>query len=364
MNRWTWKSLRGALVIAAALLLQVVPAAVLAAAPPELTGVWQGKLAVDASNSLTVQFTFSKGSNGAYTAVLNSPDNPALKDTATSGVSWDGTNLKLQVPTLSGSFAGTLKDGKVTGQWTQPTGNLPLVLAPYQKPVVTAAAAKSLAGSWNGPLQMSATMKQTVVFQFKQGAGGGFEGTLNLPDQGATLNMSNIVLEDGDLTLKIQQGQALFDFKGKLAGDTITGKLKVPSPAAPPDGIPLTLKRGEYKAAVVVLKLSAESFGKLKGKWQGPMELSNAQTGAKQNIVLILRFETTAKGEYVAFVDSPNQGANGLVVSEVTLTGDKLALKIPVIGGQFSGTLADKTLTGDWEQPAAGFKQPLTLTRQ
>ncbi len=103
------------------------------------------------ATSLTVQFTFTKGSNGAYTAVLNSPDNPALKDTAASGVSWDGTNLKLQVPTLSGSFAGALKDGKVTGQWTQPGGNLPLVLAPYQKPVVTAAAAKSLAGSWNGP---------------------------------------------------------------------------------------------------------------------------------------------------------------------------------------------------------------------
>ncbi len=52
MNRWNRNTFRGAFAIAAALLLQVVPAAVRAAAPPELTGVWQGKLAVDASNSL------------------------------------------------------------------------------------------------------------------------------------------------------------------------------------------------------------------------------------------------------------------------------------------------------------------------
>jgi hypothetical protein len=364
MNRWTRKTFHGVLVIAAAMLLQVVPAAVHAAAPPELSGVWQGKLAVDASTSLTVQFTFTKGSNGAYTAVLNSPDNPALKDTATSGVSWDGTNLKLQVPTLSGSFAGAMKDGKLTGQWTQPGGNLPLVLAPYQKPVVTAAVARSITGAWNGPLTMGPNT-QNVVFTFKQGAGGGLEGTLSIPDQGATLNMINVLFENGNLTLKIQQGQALFDFAGKVAGDQITGKLKIPAPQAPPDGVPLTLKRGEYKVVVPPLKLNAEAFAKVRGKWQGTMELTNNQTGAKQTIRLILRFETNAKGEYVAFVDSPDQNnTTGLVVSEATLTADKLEFKLPAIGGEFSGTVAEKTLTGDWAQPTRGFKQTLTLTRQ
>jgi hypothetical protein len=352
------------LVTAAALLLQVVPGAAHAAAPPELTGVWQGKLAVDATNSLAVQFTFTKGSTGAYTAVLNSPDNPALKDTAVSGVTWDGTNLKLTVPTLSGSFAGALKDGKVDGKWTQPGGVLPLVLSPYKKPVMTAAGAKTLAGSWSGKLVVTAGVEQNVVFEFKQGAGGAFEGTLSLPDQGVKLPMSSVVLEDGELALKVPQGQVVLDYKGKLAGDQITGKLKVPNPALPPDGLSLNLKRGEYKAVPATLKLSAEAFAKVKGKWQGTLELSNAQTGQKQTINLILRFETNAKGENLAFVDSPDQRANGLVVTEVTLTGDKLALKVPVINGQYTATVTDKTMTGEWAQPVANFKQALNLTRQ
>lgn len=363
MNLWKQMTKTGALAIALAWLLPALPVAVHAAAAPDLVGVWQGKLAVDANTSLTVQFTFTKGSNGAYTAVLNSPDNPALKDTAVNSVSWDGTNLKLQVPTLSGSFAGALKAGSIGGQWSQPGATLPLSLAPYQKPVMTASTVKTLTGSWHGELTVAAGITQNVVFLFKQ-ATGGLEGTFSLPDQGANLPITNVVFENGELSLKIQQGQMLLDFKGKLAGDQIAGKLKVPNPAAPPDGIPLNLQRGEYKAAAVVLKLDADAFAKLKGKWLGQMELANAQTGQNTTIKLVLRFETNAKGENLAFVDSPDQGANGIVVSEATFADGKLAVKLPAIRAEYSGTLADKTLTGEWSQANGAFKQALTLTRQ
>ena len=130
----------------AALLLLAAPAMLLAAAPPDLTGDWQGKLAVDAKNSLTVRFTFTKGANGAYTAVLNSPDNSAVKNTAVSGVTWDGTNLKLTVPTLQGSYAGKLANGAIAGEWTQPGGKLPLQLAPFQKTVLSSDAMKPYIG--------------------------------------------------------------------------------------------------------------------------------------------------------------------------------------------------------------------------
>ena len=126
--------------------LALASSLVMAAAPPELSGMWQGKLAVDAKNSLTIQMTFTKDAKGAYTAVLNSPDNPALKNTPASGVTWDGTTLKLQVPALQGSYAAAMKGGSLEGQWTQPGGNLPLVLAPYSKPVLTKQAASQLIG--------------------------------------------------------------------------------------------------------------------------------------------------------------------------------------------------------------------------
>ncbi len=181
MKRWILNTFRAVLATAAALLLPAMPVTVFAAVAPDLVGVWQGKLPVDAKTSLTVQFTFTKGANGAYTAVLNSPDNPALKDTAVNGVSWDGTNLKLQVPSLSGSFAGALKAGSIGGQWTQPGSTLPLALAPYQKPVLSAANVKSLTGSWSGVLTVAKGMEQNVVFQFKPATGGGLDGTFNIP---------------------------------------------------------------------------------------------------------------------------------------------------------------------------------------
>jgi len=134
----------------AALLLAALPGTLLAGAAPDLTGDWQGKLQMDANNALTVRFTFTKAANGTYTAVLNSPDNPAVKDTAVSGVTWDGTNLKLSVPSLSGAYAGAMKAGKIGGQWTQPGAALPLELSPYQKPVMTVDVVRPFVGAWTG----------------------------------------------------------------------------------------------------------------------------------------------------------------------------------------------------------------------
>ena len=148
-----------------------VSAAAMAAAPaapaaPDLVGVWQGKLALDPKNSLTIQFTFAKDAKGGYTAVLNSPDNGGIKNTPATGVTWDGSNVKLQVAALSGSYAGALKDGKINGQWTQPGGALPLVLTPYQKPVLSKAAIDTLTGTWFGPLKFpGGEMTFVVAFQ-------------------------------------------------------------------------------------------------------------------------------------------------------------------------------------------------------
>jgi hypothetical protein len=361
MNTGTRNFLRGALAIAAAMLLQAMPFAASAGAAPELTGVWQGKLAVDASTSLTVQFTFNKGSNGAYTAVLNSPDNPGLKDTPVTGVTWDGTNLKMQVPSLSGTFAGALKGGSIGGEWTQPGAKLPLALAPFQKPVVSAANAKALTGNWNGVLTVQAGITQNINIEFKQAAGG-IEGVFGLPDQGAKLPFKDVVIENGEVSMKIPQGNVVLDYKGKLVGDTLNGRIKIPNPALPADGLALNLKRGEYKPAVAALKLSAENFAALKGKWQGQLEVPNPQTQQKQTLNLILRFETNAKGEYLAFVDNPEQKLSGIVVNEVTLAEGKLVVKIAAIRGEYNATLAGKTMTGEWSQ--GGGKLPLVMTRQ
>ena len=149
MNKWIRMTALASLLFASAGAMAAAPAA----AAPDLAGVWQGKLPIDATTSLTIQFTFAKDAKGGYTAVLNSPDNGAIKNTPATGVTWDGSNVKLQVAALSGSYAGALKDGKISGQWTQPGGNLPLVLSPYQKPVHVQGGDGCAAGTWLGNIE-------------------------------------------------------------------------------------------------------------------------------------------------------------------------------------------------------------------
>jgi hypothetical protein len=357
MNKRTGMNALRSWAIALALLL---PGTLLAAAPPDLAGVWQGKLAVDAKTSLAVEFTFTKGANGAYTAVLNSPDNPDLKNTAVSGVSWDGSSLKLQVPTLSGSYAGTLKNGKIGGQWTQPGGALALELAPFQKQAA-ATTVKALNGSWNGVLAV-AGVTQNLMITFKQAADGSIEGTFSIPDQGFSTPAASITFENNELSFKVPR--ANIEYKGKLAGNQVTGKLKAPSPQFPADGIAVNLQRGEYKAKTAALKLTVADYNALKGKWQGTLEVPNPQTGAKVQLPLVLRFEANEKTEYLGFLDSPAQSVKGVAVTEATLAGGKLMVKIALVQGEFNGTLSGNTLTGEWAQAAANLKAPLTLTRQ
>lgn len=342
----------------AALLLAALPGTLLAGAAPDLTGDWQGKLQMDASNALTVRFTFTKAANGTYTAVLNSPDNPAVKDTTVSGVTWDGTNLKLAVPSLSGAYAGALKAGKIGGQWTQPGAALPLELSPYQKPVMTADVVRPFVGAWTGKLELAA-QKQTLVLQFKQGAGGALEGTFGIPDQGMTQPMTDVRLENGELAFRAIQGR--IDFKGKIAAGKLVGKLKVPSPAAPPDGIDMSFDRGDYKPAPVALALSAEAIAKLKGKWNGVVSATNPQNGQKIDIPVVVRFETNAKGEHNGFLDSPNQGVNGMIMTFAALEGDKFTARIATAQVEYVGTVTGNKIGGEWAQ--GGQRLPLELTK-
>src|SRR5262245_55784438 len=117
-----------------AVLLIACVGSVIMAAEQELAGTWQGKLQVDLKTPLTIQFTFAKKPDGSYSAVLNSPDNGGIKNVAANAVTFKDGALKVDVASLSGSYAGTLKGSSIEGQWTQAGSALPLVLNPYQKP--------------------------------------------------------------------------------------------------------------------------------------------------------------------------------------------------------------------------------------
>jgi len=197
------------------------------------------------------------------------------------------------------------------------------------------------------------------VLQFKQGAGGALEGTFSIPDQGLNQPMTDVRLENGELAFRAIQGR--LDFKGKIVGGKLAGKLKVPSPVAPPDGIDMSFTRGDYKPAPTALALSAEAIAKLKGKWNGVVSATNPQSGQKIEVPVVVRFETNAKGESNAFLDSPTQGVNGMIVTFASLEGDKLTVRIAAAQVEYIGTLAGNKIGGEWAQ--GGQRLPLELTK-
>lgn len=337
------------------LLLAMLTGAGQALAQQDLSGQWQGKLAVDAKTSLTIQFTFSKRPDGTYGAVVDSPDNPAIRNVAASSVSYAAGALKVDVAALSGSFAGTLKDGKFDGKWTQPGGTLPLVLSAYQKPVLSKAAMTTLEGAWNGPVEIP-NVKLTFVAKFKRNDKGELTGALSVPEQGgAELPMSDIAFADNKLNFKIPR------VGGEYSADYANGAFKGTwKQAGAPNPINVTLKRGDVAKPVFPLKLSSESFGAIAGKWTGKLQTPQAA------LTVVMRFEVNAGGQYVGFMDSPDQGASGLPIAEADVTGSKLTVKINVPPGVFEGTLSGKTVVGQWTQqsPQGPVAMPLTLTRQ
>jgi hypothetical protein len=319
----------------------------------EITGLWQGKLGLSSNQTVDVQFDIRKATDGRYTATLNSPDGP-IKNVAADSVTWAANKLTVAVSALSGAFEGELKGGNLDGKWTQPGNVLPLVLAPYRKPRLSEAAVKSLEGGWNGLVTLPIGT-QTLITRFQADENGEMSGVLAVAEMpGAELPMSNIEFADNKLSFKVPRLQA--QYTGTLSNNAFTGTWKQPGPAMPPEGLAVKLSKGDVAATVYPLKLDSASYAVLNGKWQGRLETSPQAQKASSTIAL--RFEANPSGQYVAFVDVPEQGAKNVPVSEATFIDNTLSLKLvsPAVRLMFS--FSGTTLTGTWNG------SPLVLKRQ
>ena len=204
---------------------------------------------------------------------------------------------------------------------------------------------EKLLGSWNGQLETPAN-SLTVVFRFEKIKGGEFVGFTDSPDQGGYgIPVTETEMKDGTVDIKVSSLQA--EYKGKMADDEIVGKFTQRGMS-----FPLTLKKGEYKASVYSLSLPKRAMDQLLGEWHGNLG----------PLRLVFRFEMKENGDFVGFIDSPDQGAKGIPITQAALTDGRLEIKVKAVGGEFSGQLSDNNLDGEWTQ--MGRSNPLTLTKK
>lgn len=95
----------------------------------DLTGTWQGTLAVPGGKELRTVYKLSKADGGALRGQMFSIDQGG-QAIPVNPVTLQGSTVKMSVPAIAGSFEGKLEaDGNtITGNWSQGPNPLPLVL--------------------------------------------------------------------------------------------------------------------------------------------------------------------------------------------------------------------------------------------
>ena len=318
-----------------------------AAAETNLVGTWQGRLEVAPGKTIAIHFVIAAKPGGGYSAVVTSPDEGAIKNTPAQSVKYADSKLTLDVPALSGAYAGTLRNGVLEGEWSQEGSKLPLSLKPFEAPTLTRSDIDVLRGEWSGPYKANG-LEVTIVLRFTTGADGALRGVLDVPEQGLKdWVASKVELDDGHFFF--QQPRAQVVITGMLKGEQIVGEWKQGG-----NPVPLTLKKGRYVAPARYLDLPAAARAQFEGHWRGKLP---------PGLTVIARFETDAQGRTLGFFDSPDQKLPNIPITEARVEGTKLTFGVAGFGAKYTGELAGDKLTGEWIQLGMPKPAPLVLTR-
>lgn len=110
--------------------------------------------------------------------------------------------------------------------------------------------------------------------------------------------------------------------------------------------------------AVVLLALTGcRRSGRPEGNWVGRLKTPGGE------LTLAFRVTRDSAGRLAATIDSPDQGALGVIVDTILFDDGRLLLKVNQIQGLFEGTLSrdGSLLKGCWRQ--GPFSLPLTMKR-
>jgi hypothetical protein len=216
-----------------------------------------------------------------------------------------------------------------------------------------------LVGTWQGKTVFPEGVKSNVpmytyIFRFEMSNNGELTGVATVPDTGMPeMPVTDMTISNGILNFKLPNLQ--MEFKGKLGDKEMVGELK-PIREKHSDGPPpmsLTLKKGEYAAPIYNLSLAKETMNQLRGKWTGKIGSLN----------VIFRFEVTKDNDFVGFIDSPDQGAKGIPVTDAKFSDGELTLKANSVNGEYKGKLSGDTIVGPWIQNGARWILSLTKAK-
>lgn len=183
-----------------------------------LNGDWQGTLKIGSAELRLVLHV--SGSNGSYTATLDSIDQPGGNGIAVTAFSLKPPQVHFAADSVHGSYSGdvNIEGTLMHGTWTQGP-SWPLDFKRAATPVKTEhhlAARSDIDGDWHGTLDAGGK-KLRLVFHIVN-MDDGLSATLDSLDQHANGIPVTSVTRDGD-SLILQLKQINGSFTGKISGD-------------------------------------------------------------------------------------------------------------------------------------------------
>lgn len=200
-----------------------LPASAQAPTAQNLAGDWRGTLGAGAT-SLPLVLHLTTAPEGKLDATLDSPAQGGYGITG-SNAQISGSNFSFEVPSVHGSYSGTVSaDGKtITGMWTQGK-SLPLVLKQTASAAELAQVKPSpIDGDWAGVLS-TGDASLRLVFHFHAAPGDKIDGTVDSLDQGAMgLPFSVVKLEGRNLSLGVPNVGAIYKATLSADGNKLSG---------------------------------------------------------------------------------------------------------------------------------------------
>lgn len=101
---------------------------------------------------------------------------------------------------------------------------------------------------------------------------------------------------------------------------------------------------------VLMATTAAAQAPSLVGRWMGTLDVG------PQKLRIALNVTANPAGALSATMDSLDQGAMGIPVGSISVTGDKVEFAIPAIGGSYEGTITGaRRIVGKWSQGGASL---------
>ncbi len=110
-------------------------------------------------------------------------------------------------------------------------------------------------------------------------------------------------------------------------------------------------------AMVLILIMSAVGLNgqEITGQWNGALKVQGMQ------LRIVFNITGNDKG-YSSTMDSPDQGAKGILVTTTTFSDSKLKIEIPNLRMEYSGELKENTIVGTFKQN--GMEFPMNLSKE